>query len=76
MTQLSNRCGASPFKNKIIFFDEHDSNFDYHILTQTQRKKSSPSYLKWVTSSTTGPMTTGLTQNWRLSTSFRRLSEC
>ena len=66
MTQVSNICGTSPVNNQILFFDGHDSQFNNLSLTQTQRKISSPSYLKWVAQSTTSPITTGLTQNWRL----------
>ena len=74
VTQFSNICGASPVKNYILLFGEHYSHFNDRALIQTQRKKSIPSYLKQVTQSTTSPMTTGLTQNWRLSTTLQRIS--
>ena len=76
MNQLSNICGASPVNNQILLFYVHYSHFDERYLTQIQRKKSSPSYLKRVTSSATSPIKTGLTQNWSISTSFWRISGC
>ena len=63
MTQLSNICGDSPVKNQTIFFDGHYSHFEDRELTQMQRKTSSISYLKNVTSLTIRPMIMGLTQN-------------
>ena len=48
MTQLSNICGASPFNNQILFFDEHNSHFDKRLPTKHLRKTSSPSYLNMV----------------------------
>ena len=63
MNQFSNTCGDSPVNNKILFFDGNDIHFDERTLTQMQRKKSSPSYLKRVTPFMTSQMTTGLIQN-------------
>ena len=46
MSQFSNICGTSPFKNKILFFDRHGSHFYDHALTQIQRKNIQPFILK------------------------------
>ena len=73
MTQLSNICGASPVNNQILFFDGQDIHFNDRVLTQMQRGKFSPSYLKRMTPSTTRKMTMGLTQNLSISTTLRRL---
>ena len=45
-TQFSNRCGASPVNNQIIFFNGHDSHFGDRTLTQMQRKNIQPFILK------------------------------
>ena len=37
-TQFYNVCGASPVKNKILFFDGHDSHFDERTLIQMKCK--------------------------------------
>ena len=71
--QFYNICCASPVNNQILFFYGHDSHFDDRALTQMQREKTSPSYLKWVTPSTNIPVTTGLTKNLRLSISTKHL---
>ena len=46
MTQFSNRCGASPVNNQILFFDGHDSQFDDRALTQMQIENIQPFILK------------------------------
>ena len=46
MTQLSNRCGASPVNNKIIFIDGNDSHFNYRALPQMQGGGIQPFILK------------------------------
>ena len=76
MTQFSNIYGASPVNNQIIFFNGHDSHFNDWYPKIMQRKTSRPSYLKRVTPSMTIPITMVLTQNWRLPTTFWRLSRC
>ena len=35
MTQFSNVCGASDVKNKILFFDGHNSHFDNGAIRKT-----------------------------------------
>ena len=42
MTQFSNICGASPVNNQILFFDGHDSHFDYVALRKTTYKNIQP----------------------------------
>ena len=63
MVQLSKVYGASPVNNQIILFNVHDSHFDDLSLTKMKSKNIQPSYLNWLTPSTTRPMTTGLNQN-------------
>ena len=46
MIQFSNIFGESPVKNKILFFDGHDSHFDDRSLTQMQMKNIQPFILK------------------------------
>ena len=46
MTKFSNRCGASPVNNQMIFFNGHDSHFDGCALTQMQKKNIHPFILK------------------------------
>ena len=46
MTQFSNRCGASPVNNQIIFFGGHYSHFNDCALAQAQRKNIQPFILK------------------------------
>ena len=76
MNQFHKICGAYSFNNQILFFDGNESHFDNRTPTQMQRKTSSPSYLNWVTPSTTSPMTTSLTKNWEISITLWSLSVC
>ena len=74
MTQFSHRYWASPVNNQILSFDVLNSHFSQSSLTQMQIKTSIPSYLRRVTPSMISPMTTVLTQNWRLYTTLWSLS--
>ena len=76
MIQLSIICGTSPVNNQILLLDGHDSHFNDRALTQTQRNKFSPSYLKRLNLSTISPGTTGVNQKWSLSATFQRIGGC
>ena len=46
MNQLSNLWGASPIKNQILFFDVHESHFEYVTLIHMMCKNIQPFVLK------------------------------
>ena len=46
MTQFSNVCSVSPFKNKIIFFGGHDSHFYHLTLIHMEQRNIQPFVIK------------------------------
>ena len=46
MNQLSTICGASTIKNKMIFFDGHDSHYDDRVLSHMEDQYIQPLVIK------------------------------
>ena len=76
MTQFSNVCSASPFKNQIMLFDGHDSHFNDGSLRKMMCKNIQPFVLNLSTPSMTSPMIMAQMSNWSLPTTWRRMRVC